>query len=55
VGVGAAAGTLLATALGLPSLLTLQIGSRVFPLEWSIVGATLFVAVVAFLSRRRSS
>ncbi len=52
--VGAAMGTLLASELRLPSILALQIGNRFFPLEWSIVGATLFVAVLAFLSRHRA-
>ncbi|MBI2921973.1 MAG: hypothetical protein HYY18_12880 [Planctomycetes bacterium] len=49
--VGAIFGTAIARTLGLPELFTLMIGGVAFPLAWSIIGASLFVAVVAFLAR----
>jgi uncharacterized membrane protein YeaQ/YmgE (transglycosylase-associated protein family) len=50
--VGAVLGMWLARALHLPELFTLQIGTTAFPIVWSIIGATLFVAVIALISRR---
>jgi uncharacterized membrane protein YeaQ/YmgE (transglycosylase-associated protein family) len=52
--IGALLGMWIATKLGLPELFTVQIGDTAFPIIWSIIGATLFVAVIAFLTRRRS-
>lgn len=51
--IGAVLGTVMARALGLPELLMLQFDGVRFPVIWSIIGATLFVAVVALLTRRR--
>lgn len=51
--VGAVLGTWMAGALGLPDLVTLQIGGRPFPIIWSILGSALFVAVLGLLARRR--
>jgi len=51
--IGALLGTWLARALGLPELLSLQLGGETFPVLWSIIGAALFVAVLGFLTPRR--
>jgi uncharacterized membrane protein YeaQ/YmgE (transglycosylase-associated protein family) len=39
----------------LPELFVVQIGGRPFPIVWSVIGAALFVAVLALLTGRRSS
>lgn len=53
--IGALIGVWLAGKLGLPELYMLRIGASSFPIIWSIIGATLFVALVGFISypRRR--
>ena len=51
--IGALLGLWIARGLGLPELFTVQIGDLPFPIIWSIIGATLFVAVIAFLTRPR--
>ncbi|HEY9232418.1 MAG TPA: GlsB/YeaQ/YmgE family stress response membrane protein [Blastocatellia bacterium] len=51
--IGALLGTYLAHALGLPELFAIQIGGKPFPIIWSIIGATLFVAVLSLITRRR--
>ena len=51
--IGALLGLWIARALSLPELFTVQIGDMPFPIIWSIIGATLFVAVIALLTRRR--
>ena len=51
--IGALLGSWLAGLLGLPGILVITIGGEPFPLIWSILGATLFVAVLGALSRRR--
>ncbi len=53
--IGALLGSWLARALKLPELLNLQFGEQPFPVVWSIIGAALFVAVIALLSGRRST
>jgi len=50
--VGALLGSWLAKALGLEEVLALRIGSRTFPIVWSILGAALFVAVLHLLRPR---
>jgi len=45
-------GTWIARQARLPKLLNIQIGDRQFPVIWSIVGAALFVAVLALISGR---
>jgi len=52
--IGALIGVWLARVAALPELLTLEIGDVGFPVVWSIIGATLFVAVVGFLTRAPS-
>ncbi len=39
--------------VSLPELLTIQAGERNFPILWSIIGAALFVAILAMLTGRR--
>ena len=51
--VGAIVGMWIARALGLPELFPVRIGTTNFPIVWSIIGSALFVAVIAFLTRRR--
>ena len=51
--VGAFAGSWIARAVGLPELFVLRVGGTVFPVVWSIIGATLFVALIALVGRRR--
>ena len=51
--IGALIGLWLARNLGLPELLVVNIGGTNFPIIWSIVGSTLFVAVIGFLARGR--
>jgi hypothetical protein len=44
----------IAEKMGLPELLSVPIGDEVhFPIIWSVIGATLFVAVIALLARPR--
>jgi len=45
-------GVWLARVLTLPSLFTFSVGAVQFPIVWSILGASLFVAFINFLSRR---
>jgi uncharacterized membrane protein YeaQ/YmgE (transglycosylase-associated protein family) len=49
--VGALFGVWLARSMGLPEPLSVRIGEADFPVLWSIIGASLFVALVGFLSR----
>ena len=51
--IGAIIGMWLARSLKLPELYMLNIGGTNFPIVWSIIGATLFVAVVGLITRRR--
>jgi uncharacterized membrane protein YeaQ/YmgE (transglycosylase-associated protein family) len=51
--IGALLGTWLAGKLGLPELIALPVGGMHFPIIWSIIGATLFVAVINLISRPR--
>jgi uncharacterized membrane protein YeaQ/YmgE (transglycosylase-associated protein family) len=51
--IGALLGMWIARAMKLPELFPLTIGDVTFPVIWSIIGATLFVAVISFFSRPR--
>ena len=51
--IGAIIGMWLARSFKLPELYTLDIGGTRFPIIWSIIGATLFVAVIGLITRRR--
>jgi uncharacterized membrane protein YeaQ/YmgE (transglycosylase-associated protein family) len=48
--VGALIGTWLARLVGLPELFAVRVGDTNFPIVWSILGATLLLAVVALLT-----
>lgn len=48
--VGALIGTWVAHALRLPELFVVFVDRQRFPIVWSIIGASLFVAVVQLLS-----
>ncbi len=50
---GSLLGTLLSMKLGLPEPFPLQIAGKNFPLLWSLMGAVLFVLVVAVVSGRK--
>ncbi len=51
--IGALIGSWLSQKLGLPEPFLIRIEGTIFPFLWSIIGAALFVAVVALLSGRR--
>lgn len=51
--VGAALGTWIAHQMGLPELLTIQVGGQPFPVVWSIIGAALFAALLNLARPRR--
>jgi uncharacterized membrane protein YeaQ/YmgE (transglycosylase-associated protein family) len=51
--IGALIGIWIARELSLPEFFPIQIGGKAFPVIWSIVGASLFSAVLAFLSGGR--
>lgn len=53
--IGALLGGWLARLLGLPEIFLIQVGPAPFPLVWSLIGATLFVALVGFVARRGAS
>ncbi|MCE9548109.1 MAG: GlsB/YeaQ/YmgE family stress response membrane protein [Planctomycetia bacterium] len=50
--IGALLGMWLARQLKLPEPLPITVGDHTFSVIWSIVGATLFAAVLSFLTRR---
>ena len=45
-------GAWIARKMGLGEILAVDIAGTRFPIVWSIIGATLFVAVVGLLTRR---
>jgi uncharacterized membrane protein YeaQ/YmgE (transglycosylase-associated protein family) len=49
--IGAVVGIWLARRLGLPEFFSLGIGDITFPIVWAIIGAILFVAIVALTAR----
>lgn len=51
--VGAVLGRWLASEFNLPPIFTITVGGKVFPIVWSIIGATLFVALLGLLSKSR--
>jgi uncharacterized membrane protein YeaQ/YmgE (transglycosylase-associated protein family) len=52
--VGALIGMWLAASIGLPDLFVIDVGGTKFPIVWSVIGATLFVAVLGLASRMRT-
>lgn len=51
--IGALVGPWIADALDLPAGFAMTIGGTSFPILWSIIGATVFVAALSLVSRRR--
>lgn len=51
--IGALLGTYLARALGMGEVLAITIGGKTFPIVWTVIGASLFVALLSLISRRR--
>jgi uncharacterized membrane protein YeaQ/YmgE (transglycosylase-associated protein family) len=51
--VGAAIGIWLARTLNLPLLFTVDVGGTAFPLVWSIIGSSMFLALVHAAVRPR--
>lgn len=51
--IGALLGLWLARQLGLPELLTVNVGGEPFPIIWSIVGSAIFAAIIGLLGRSR--
>ena len=51
--IGALLGVFISRGLGLPEVFSMEIGGTHFPVVWSIVGASLFVALLSLLTRRR--
>jgi uncharacterized membrane protein YeaQ/YmgE (transglycosylase-associated protein family) len=51
--IGAVIGMWLARQFQLPELFAIPIGGTKFPIVWSIIGATIFVAIIGLISRRR--
>ena len=51
--IGALLGTWLARGLSLPPVLTIELGGRIFPVVWSVIGAALFAAVLSLIAGRR--
>jgi len=51
--IGALVGMYLARLFGLDEIFMVQIGDIRFPVVWSIIGASLFVALIALLRGRR--
>ena len=52
--IGALLGSWLARLAGLPELFSIQVGGQAFPIVWSIIGATIFVAIIGLLTSRRA-
>jgi uncharacterized membrane protein YeaQ/YmgE (transglycosylase-associated protein family) len=53
--IGAILGLWLKRQFGLPEPWLVRVGETQFPVLWSIIGSTLFVAVIGFLTGKRSS
>ena len=51
--IGALLGPWVAGQLGHPEPFMIDIGGQTFPILWSIIGATLFVAIIHLVSGRR--
>ncbi|NQV27871.1 MAG: GlsB/YeaQ/YmgE family stress response membrane protein [Rhodopirellula sp.] len=51
--IGAMLGTWIAQKMGLGEILSLQVGSKEYPVVWSVIGAALFVGVLAMLTSGR--
>jgi uncharacterized membrane protein YeaQ/YmgE (transglycosylase-associated protein family) len=51
--VGAIVGPWIARSVGLPEFFVVSVGGQPFPIVWSVLGATLFVALIGLLRYRR--
>jgi uncharacterized membrane protein YeaQ/YmgE (transglycosylase-associated protein family) len=51
--IGAYIGMWLASSLGLPELLTINVDGEPFPVVWAIIGSAILTAVIALLFRPR--
>lgn len=51
--IGALLGAWLGRQLGAGDLFVLEVGGTSFPVVWSIIGATVFVAIISLVSRGR--
>jgi len=51
--IGAFIGVWLARTIGLPEVLPIRVGGQSFPVLWSIIGSTVFVAVISLITRGR--
>lgn len=51
--IGALLGTWLARQFGMPEFFALKAGTLRFPIVWSIIGATIFIAAIGLFRRRR--
>jgi uncharacterized membrane protein YeaQ/YmgE (transglycosylase-associated protein family) len=51
--IGALIGAWLAGVFGMREIFAVNIGGRTFPIIWSIIGSTLFAALIGLLRRRR--
>lgn len=51
--IGALLGTWISRAMELPELLMIQVGDQRFPVVWSVIGASLFVALLSLVAGRR--
>jgi len=51
--IGALLGGWMASELGLPEPFVVAVAGHPFPVVWSVIGATVFVAVIQLLSRSR--
>ena len=51
--VGALLGMWIARLMGLPELFPVRVGGTSFPIIWSIIGSTVFVAVITLITRSR--
>lgn len=51
--IGAVLGTWIAQKMGLSEIFSLQIGSKQYPVVWSVIGASLFVGLLAMLTSGR--
>lgn len=52
--IGALIGPRIAELLDFPEMFVVAIGDRDFPIIWAIIGSALFVAILGFISGRRS-
>jgi uncharacterized membrane protein YeaQ/YmgE (transglycosylase-associated protein family) len=50
--IGALLGGWIARSLNLPEYFELGVGEHSFPIIWSIIGSTLFVAAISLIARR---